>query len=125
MRYLVAFICVCVAILFIGYTDLLRHLAFFIMTGQIPFTKVAFPSLFMMALWFIIIPFIWMSRRSVTELFWWIMEIVGEKHQRYLNQTLKLRSDHVQLYTIALLSVAQQDESESDVAKAALLPAAS
>lgn len=118
-----AFICVCAVLLFIEYTDLMRHLAFFIMTGQIPFTKIAFPSLFMLALWCVIIPIVWMSRRSVTELFWWLMEVIGEKHQRRLNQSRKLRNEHLQLYTIALLAIAQsQDDSDPTVAKAALLP---
>lgn len=130
------FICVCIALFFIQYTDLLRHFAFFIMTGQIPFTKIAFHPLLMMALWVIIIPLMWMSRNMVAELFWWTMEIIGEKQQRKLKQSAKLQnklkqstklqSEHVQLYVIVLLDIAQsQDESDTTMTEPALLPAAS
>ncbi len=81
-----------------------NELMVFVMTGQIPFTKLVLPPVTMLIFWLLVIPGSIIAWKIFDLSLWKIIESIGTLHQKYLNRKYRIFTPAISASTICLIS---------------------
>ena len=71
----------------------------FIVIGKVPFTSLVIPSTAMVAFWIGIVPAYLFFAKSIKNLFWGLLSMIGQKHQQTLDRRYRTSQRHTQTIT--------------------------
>ncbi len=93
-----------------SFADLGNQLLMFIAVGKLPFLPITIPATIMLIFWISLLPFTIMLIKGSDQLFWSLIEKIGEINQLKINRKVRLfvpikTSSYQDLVTITLLNV--------------------
>lgn len=91
--------------------DGLESIAYFIIGGHLPLTNITLPPMFMLTFWVLIVPSIYLFRKTLGNLFWHGVGAIGTVNQRRINRRIRLprRSATIEpLVIVTLLAITSE-----------------